>query len=174
MQGPRAEPAHRAALHSQACPLGKVVGEAPGKAPGSGGRFDGLQSGCVSAPEAGRDYTEGLSALAPTWPPSWALCLPTLAPGHLPGLGVGVVVGEGYLPFTWQPTLPRLAQHMWTCDTERERRLKEERGARLSCSEQKSGSFIHFYSSHYLGTLGAAFHTHCHLILTTALQQWNG
>lgn len=83
--GPRASTQSRPSL--QACRPGQVVGARLREAPGSGGRFDGLQSGRCRPPRAGMDYTgpQCLAHLAP----SWALCLPTLAPGHLPGLGWG-------------------------------------------------------------------------------------
>lgn len=78
---------------------------------GLGGIVEGadltvLRVTIVSLP-ASRDYTESLSILVPTWPPSWALCLYRLAPGHLPGWTKDVLL------FTQQPTLPRLAQRTW-------------------------------------------------------------
>lgn len=68
-----------------------------------------------------------------------------------PWAGGGVVVGGRMSSFTWQPTLRRLAQHMWTYDTEKERGLKEERCSAL-LFRNNNRSFIHFYNSHHFGT----------------------
>ena len=43
----------------------------------------------IAGPLTRRDYTESPSVLAPTWPPSQALCLHILALGHLPGVEEG-------------------------------------------------------------------------------------
>lgn len=88
MCGPVAETAHRASLHSQACLVGRwwvwVLGEVP-----EGADLTVLRVAIFSAPLPSRDYTERLSIPAPTWPPLQALCLHTLALGHLPGVGKG-------------------------------------------------------------------------------------
>lgn len=86
-------------------PGGQVVGVGLGVIL-EGADLTVLRVAIVSLPTS-RDYTESLSILVPTWPPSWALCLYTLAPGHLHGWRKDVLL------FTQQPTLPRLAQCTW-------------------------------------------------------------
>lgn len=105
MQGPRAQPAHRAALHSQARPLGKVVGTGLQESSVVGGAdlmvfrvaivdprgWQGLHRGPQCPGTHLAPFMGTVPARTGTRPSSWA--------------GGGVVVGGRMSSFTWQPTM---------------------------------------------------------------------
>lgn len=106
-------------LHSQGLPLGRWWARAPGT-PGVGADLMVFRVAVVG-PRGLAWTAQRASVPWPTWPPSLGT-VPAHTGTQAISLGWGWGGGGGRISsIPWQPTLPRLAQHMWTCDTEREK-----------------------------------------------------